>query len=86
MIAAEVLAMLRCPDNQSELAPASDDLVQRLNAAIREHRIVNRGGKRVDRAMEAGLVRADRALLYPVIDQIPILIRDDAIELNQLSH
>lgn len=85
MLRSDVVAMLRCPDDGSELAVASEAVVGTLNAAIREGRLVNRAGKRVERVLDGGLIRADGAWLYPVIDEIPILLRDDAISLDQFA-
>ena len=85
VLRSDVVAILRCPEDRSELTAASEAVVDQVNAAIRAGRLVNRSGKRVERALDAGLIRADGAWLYPVIDQIPILLRDDAISLDQLA-
>ena len=85
MLQADVLAILRCPDDHSELAVASQEVVDQVNESIRKGRLVNRAGKWVDRSIDGGLVRADRAVLYPIIDHIPVLLRDDAILLSQLA-
>ena len=86
MLQSGVLAILRCPEDHSELAAASEAVVNRVNAAIREGRLVNRAGQRVERAIDAGLIRADGNWLYPIVGQIPILLQDDAIALNQLTN
>ena len=85
MFQSKVLEFLRCPENRSELTPASDELVREINAAMRSRQLVNRAGRTLDEPLDAGLVRARGDLLYPVIRQIPILLRDEAIPLNQVS-
>ena len=80
----ELLALLRCPDDHSNLAPADEDVVSRVNAAIREGRLRNRVDKQVERPIDGGLLRADGAYLYPIVDEIPVLLRDDAIPMHQL--
>jgi uncharacterized protein YbaR (Trm112 family) len=85
MLQPELLAILRCPDNQSRLTQAPNDTVRRINAAIRDGRITNRAGKHPDEEIESGLIREDGAYLYPIIDGIPVLLRDDAIPLNQIN-
>jgi uncharacterized protein YbaR (Trm112 family) len=85
MLQPELLAILRCPDNHSRLSQASDVTVERLNAAIREGRITNRAGKQPEGQLDGGLVREDGAYLYPIIDGIPVLLRDDAIPLSQVN-
>jgi len=67
------------------LSPAGDDLVRRINAAIRDGRLTNLAGKRLEETIDGGLVREDGALLYPIIDDIPVLLRDDAISLDELT-
>jgi uncharacterized protein YbaR (Trm112 family) len=73
-----LLRILRCPEDGSSLAPAGADLIDRLNSAIAEGRLHNRGGKRVEAPLDGGFVRAAGDVLYPVVDQIPVLLCDEA--------
>ncbi len=82
MISPQFLALLRCPEDRTPLAPADDAVVARLNTAVDAKQLRNRGGELVARKMEAGLVRADGAYLYPIVDGIPILLIDEAIPLE----
>jgi uncharacterized protein len=84
MLNNDILSVLRCPENRSPLSLANDETLRRANAAIRDGRLVNCAGQVLDRPLEGGLVREDGALLYPIIDGIPVLLRDDAILLEQL--
>lgn len=77
-------AILRCPEDHTALAPASQVLVDQLNAAIRAGWLLNRSGQQVRGLIDGGLVRAADDVLYPIVDQIPVLLRDEAIPLNQL--
>lgn len=81
----ELLAILRCPDDRSPLSLADDEVVAQLNAAIQAGWLRNRAGQRVDRLMEGGLVREAGDLLYPIVDQIPVMLHDEAIPLVQLD-
>jgi uncharacterized protein YbaR (Trm112 family) len=85
MLPTELFAILRCPDDRSTLTPATSADVDRINAAIRRGRLVNRAGKLVERPLDGGLVRADGAFLYPILDQIPVLLLGDAIPMDQLT-
>ncbi len=85
MLKRELLTILRCPEDGSRLSPASDDLVRRINAAIRDGRLLNRAGKSLEGSLDGGLVREDGAILYPINDDIPVLLRDDGIPLEQLE-
>jgi len=85
MLSNELIKILRCPEDHSALTPASEAVVARVNAAIRDGRAVNCGGKRLDTPVEDGFVRADGKRFYPIIGGIPILLRDEAIELDRLA-
>jgi uncharacterized protein YbaR (Trm112 family) len=75
----ELLSMLRCPEDRSTLVPADNQLVEHLNAAIRRGVLVNRGGKCLEQEIDGGLIRADGSVLYPIVDGIPVLLKDEAI-------
>jgi len=82
MISPEFLKILRCPEDRSTLSPADPQLIARLTAALEAGTLRNRGGEVVTRKFSEGLVRADGKLLYPIYDQIPILLIDEAIPLT----
>ncbi|HEY4232094.1 MAG TPA: Trm112 family protein [Lacipirellulaceae bacterium] len=81
----QILAILRCPADQSTLTEAEAALVARLNAAIRAKRLRNHIGQIVEYSIEGGLIRAAGDLLYPIVDQIPVMLYDEAIPLDQLN-
>jgi uncharacterized protein YbaR (Trm112 family) len=81
----QMLAILRCPDNQSTLSEAEAELIARLNTAIRAKRLRNQIGQIVEYSIDGGLVRAAGDLLYPIVDQIPVMLHDEAIPLDQLN-
>jgi uncharacterized protein YbaR (Trm112 family) len=81
----QILAILRCPVDHSPLSEADAALVARLNAAIRAKRLRNQVGHVVEYSIEGGLIRARGDLLYPIVDQIPVLLHDEAIPLDQLG-
>jgi uncharacterized protein YbaR (Trm112 family) len=81
---AEVLSILRCPETSTPLDAASDALVNEINAAIRAGRLVDRSGKAIVETIDGGLVRAAGDVLYPIVDQIPVLLVDESIALSQL--
>jgi uncharacterized protein YbaR (Trm112 family) len=85
MIDDKLLPLLVCPENHAPLRPADEQLLARLNRAIAAGRIKNRSGKPVEQPLVAGLVRADNALFYPIIDDIPVLLIDEALPLEQLE-
>ena len=80
-----ILDLLVCPDDHSTLTYADAELLGRLNAAIAGGKLKNRAGAMIVRPMEAALVRADSLLAYPVVDDIPLMLIDEAIPLAQLD-
>ncbi len=84
MLRPEFLAILRCPENRTLLALADDDLLAKLNAAIAVGQLKSRAGEVLATALPAALVREDRAMAYPVLGDIPVLLIDAAIPLNQI--
>lgn len=85
MLKNELLNILRCPESRTKLSPVSGEILARLNAAIRNGRLINCAGQILERPLDGGLVREDGTLLYPISDNIPVLLRDDAIMLEQLG-
>jgi uncharacterized protein YbaR (Trm112 family) len=85
MVDAELLKILVCPENKTPVRLADDDLVDRINAAIEAQSLKNRAGAAVDARIDGGLIREDGEYLYPIRDDIPIMLIDEAIPLNQLK-
>ena len=81
----KLLSFLRCPDDCSELTVAGEAVVTRVNAAIRTGALRNEAGRVLDETIDGGLIRKEGDLLYPIIDGIPILLRDEAISVHQFN-
>lgn len=84
MVDPELLEILVCPETKQPVRAADEDLVQRVNAAIRSGGVANRGGEKVTDLIDGGLVREDGVVLYPVREDIPIMLIDEALELETL--
>lgn len=82
MIDPELLKILCCPESHQPVMLAEPDLVERLNRAIAQGRVRNRGGQPVTEVLDGGLVREDRQWLYPVRQGIPIMLIDEALTLT----
>ena len=85
MIDDRLLETLVCPQDRKPLALADPSLLSRLNRAIAAGGVKNHGGREVAEPLQAALVRKDRAVLYPIIDEIPVLLIDEGIALDQLD-
>lgn len=84
MITEQLVAILRCPLDGSRLQLADDKLLASLNRAVQLRTLANRAGDRVERPLEGGLVREAGDLLYPIVDHIPVMLPDEAIDLGAL--
>ena len=75
----ELLAILCCPETKQDVALASDDLIARLNARIEKRELKNKAGQPVSEKLDGGLLRADRKILYPVREDIPVMLIEEGI-------
>lgn len=84
MVHPELMNVLVCPENKMLLSPAEDSLVAKANAAIEARTLKNRAGAVIELKIDGGLVREDNAYMYPVRDDIPVMLPNEAIPLGQL--
>jgi uncharacterized protein YbaR (Trm112 family) len=82
MIDSELLAKLRCPETRLVLRVAAAAELAQLNEGIRRGGIKNRGGKAVIEAVDGALVRADDKVAYPIRNDIPLMLAEEAIPLT----
>ena len=82
MVDQSLLDILVCPETKQPLRAAEAALLERLNASIREGSLTTRGGAKVSEQIVEGLVREDGSVLYPVRDDIPIMLIDESIQLS----
>ncbi len=83
MIRADLLKLLICPESRSPLSAASSEMIAKLNAAIARGQLKNRADRTLEKPLSGGLVRDDQVLIYPIVDEIPLLLADEAILLDQ---
>ncbi len=84
-ISQQLLDILVCPEDRTPLTLADDALLDRLNRAIGEGKIKNQSDESLTERVEAALVRQDGKRLYLIVDDIPNLLADRAICLEQLE-
>jgi len=80
-VSPELIEILVCPETRQPVAPASPELLERVNARIRAGEQRNRGGQPVGAVLREALVREDGRVLYPVDDGIPVMLVEESIEL-----
>jgi len=81
----DALKFLRCPDTGSRLFIASGAIIGELRDAVSRGEIVNRLGKTISTNIDNALVNESSTLLYPVVNEIPQMVLDEAIPLDQLQ-
>lgn len=85
MFDTQLLEILRCPQNHSYLSLAEPDLVEQINEGIACQKITTVGRQLVKKPLDGGLVREAGDLLYAIIDDIPVMLHDEAIDLSQIG-
>ncbi len=80
MIDEQLLEILVCPETHQPVRPADAELLALVNEAIESGRVVNRAGSPVSSPLEDALVREDGRVLYPVREDIPIMLIDECID------
>ena len=83
MIDPLLLPLLCCPLSRQPLAFAPPELLARLEAQRAAGTLRNRAGRLLAERIEAGLVRADGAVFFPVCAGIPLLVAEESVALSQ---
>lgn len=83
LIDQSLLEILVCPETKQALRFADEAVLEKLNTSIGEGSVKNRGGEAVTTKVSEALVREDGSVLYPVRDDIPIMLIDESIPLPQ---
>ena len=78
----ELMRLLCCPETRQDLREAESSLVARLNEHIAAGRVTNRAGQAVSQKLDGGLVRSDGKFLYPIRQDIPVMLIDESIPLG----
>lgn len=87
MIDKELLDIIACPETKQDLVIAEPEIVERINLLIEKGELLNRSKQRVSEKIDGGLIRKeDRKYLYPIRDEIPILLIDESIPLEGISN
>lgn len=81
----DLLAILCCPETKQAVALADEQLIQKVNGAIERGALKNKAQKPVTEKLDGGLIRSDNKILYPVREDIPVMLIDEGIPLDQVS-
>ena len=78
----DLLAILCCPDTKQDVSLADQTLIAKLNEAVSRGELKNRVMKPVTEPLDGGLIRADRKILYPIRENIPVMLIEEGIPLE----
>ena len=78
----ELLSILCCPETKQDVALASESLVTTLNNQIAEGVLKNKAGQPVTEKLDGGLIRADKKMLYPIRDDIRVMLIEEGIPIT----
>jgi uncharacterized protein YbaR (Trm112 family) len=83
----ELLNIIVCPETRQELVIADPEIIESINGLIERGELLNRSKQRVTEKIDGGLIRKeDRKYLYPIRDDIPILLIEESIPLEVLNN
>jgi uncharacterized protein YbaR (Trm112 family) len=82
----KLLEILCCPLSKNPLSRLERSRLEKLNQAIAAGEVVQVDGDAVDQALREALITEDGKVVYPVIDDIPILLSERGIGTTQLQN
>ena len=81
----ELLKLLVCPETKQPVKPAEDSFIEKVNLYISSGEVVNKSGSRVDYTLTGGLITEDGKTLYPIRDDIPVMLAGEALLVDQFK-
>ena len=81
----KLLEILCCPVSKTPLTRLQGKRLTKLNDAIAAGAVQYIGGEPVEDALREALITEDSRVIYPVVDDIPILLEEKGIGTTQLQ-
>ncbi len=81
-----LLDILCCPVSKLPVRLLKKPELEALNRSIQAGGIETAAGHAITKPLTAGLIRTDGKLIYPIEDDIPVMLADEAIGTVQLNH
>ena len=78
----DLLAILCCPETKLDVSLADEALITKLNDAVSRGVLKNKAQKLVTERLDGGLLRTDRKVLYPIREDIPVMLIEEGIPLE----
>jgi uncharacterized protein YbaR (Trm112 family) len=81
----KLLEILCCPVSKTPLTRLQASRLKKLNQAISSGEVQYVRGEPVEETLRDALITEDSRVIYPVIDDIPILLEEKGIGTTQLN-
>lgn len=81
----KLLEILCCPVSKTPLTVLGPQKLDKLNDAIKKGEALYVGGEKVMEPLQEGLITDDGKVIYPVQDDIPILLEEKGIGTTQFQ-
>lgn len=82
----ELLQILACPETKQDLELAPAELIKKINLLIEKGQLLNRAGQKLQKKIDGGLLqKVDRKYLYPIREDIPIMLIEESIPLSSVK-
>lgn len=85
MIAPELLNILCCPETNDPLRLAEPHEVEKMNERIQRGELKSKQGSVLKDPLEGALVCEKTSVIYPIRNQIPILLIPEGIILSRIN-
>ena len=79
----KLLEIMCCPETHQRLAKAGTELVDDLNKRIQAGTLVDRVDEKVAELIDGCLIREDGKILFPIRQDIPVMLIDQGIPIGQ---
>lgn len=81
----KLLEILCCPVSKTPLTRLTASRLKKLNTGISEGSVLTVTGDVVGQTLREALITEDTKVIYPVIDEIPILLEERGIGTTQFQ-
>jgi len=81
----KLLEILCCPVSKTPLTVLGPQKLAKLNDAIKKGEALYIGGEKVTEPLQEGLITDDGKVIYPVLDDIPVLLEEKGIGTAQFQ-
>ncbi|MDH5720095.1 MAG: hypothetical protein OEZ13_05655 [Spirochaetia bacterium] len=78
----KLLEILVCPKSKKKLILADSVIIQKVNKMVNENKCKNINGDNISQDVIEGLYEPENKTFYIIKDNIPVLIYENAINLN----